>query len=73
MHRALTPAIARALTALRSESKGLEVVQTQVDELLPLKNTLDELQKRVREFRRAINDLLSNDEDMDLIIDLPSR
>ena len=52
--------------------QGLEVVQTQVDELLPLKNKLDELRKRVKEFRRAINDVLNNDEDMDLIIALPS-
>ena len=47
-------------------------MQTQVDELLPLKNKLDELRKRVKEFRRAINDVLNNDEDMDLIIALPS-
>ena len=44
----------------------------QVDELLPLKNKLDELRKRVKEFKRAIIDVLNNDEDMDLIIALPT-
>ena len=52
------------LKGLRAESRGLDVVQTQVDELLPLKNNIDELRKRVKEIRRAITDILNNDEDM---------
>jgi len=60
------------LKGLRSESRGLDLVQTQVDELLPLKNKLDELRKRVKEFKRAINDILNNDEDMLMICQLPT-
>jgi Mg2+ and Co2+ transporter CorA len=62
--RALSPAVASALNGLRAESRGLEVIQTQVDELLPLKNKIDELRKRVKEITRAITDTLNNDEDM---------
>ena len=60
------------MKGLRSESRGLDLVQTQVDELLPLKNKLDDLSKRVKEFKRAINDVLNNDDDMLLICNLPS-
>jgi len=57
--------VATTLNALRIESRGLDLLQqTQVDELLPLKNKLDELRKRVKEIKRAINDILNNDEDM---------
>jgi hypothetical protein len=68
----LAPSISAALKGLRSESRGLDVVQTQADVLLPLKNKLDELRKRVKEFKRAINDVLSNDEDLNMICLLPS-
>jgi len=62
--RMLEPAVASALNDLRAESRGLDVMQTQVDELLPLKNLLDELRKRVKEIKRAINKVLDNDDDM---------
>ena len=62
--RSLSPAVASALNGLRAESRGLDVVQTQVDELLPLKNKLDELRKRVKEIKRAITEVLASDEDM---------
>ena len=62
--RALEPAVASALNGLRAESRGLDVVQTQVDELLPLKNKLDVLRKRVKEIKRAITEVLNNDEDL---------
>lgn len=62
--RALSPAVSSTLNGLRAESRGLDVVQTQVDELLPLKNKLDELRKRIKEVKRAIMDILNNDEDM---------
>jgi len=62
--RSLSPAVSSALNGLRAESRGLEVVQTQVDELLPLKNKLDVLRKRVKEIKRAITEVLNNDEDM---------
>ena len=62
--RSLSPAVASALNSLRAESRGLDVVQTQVDELLPLKNQLDELRKRVKEIKRAITEILASDEDM---------
>lgn len=52
---------------LRAESRGLEVIQTQADELLPLKNKIDELKTRVKEVKRAITDILSNDEDMSMM------
>lgn len=72
--RSLAPAVATTLNGLRAESKSLgldSLQQTQVDELLPLKNKLDELIKRVKEIRRAINDVLNNDEDLALMY-LPS-
>ena len=62
--RTLEPAVASALNGLRAESRGLDVVQTQVDELLPLKNKLDVLRKRVKEIKRAITEVLNNDEDL---------
>lgn len=63
--RALSPAVASTLKALQAESRGLQdVLTTQVDELLPLKNKLDELRKRVKEIKRAMTDVLNNDEDM---------
>lgn len=62
--RMLEPDVASALNDLRAESRGLDVMQTQVDELLPLKNLLDELRKRVKEIKRAINAVLENDDDM---------
>jgi magnesium transporter len=40
------------------------VKTTQFDELLPLKNDIDELSKRVKEVKRAIMDILNNDVDM---------
>jgi magnesium transporter len=52
---------------LRAESRGLAVIQTQADELLPLKNKIDELRKRVKEVKKSISDILSNDEDMNLM------
>jgi magnesium transporter len=65
--RALSPRISSALGALTAESRGLDVVQTQIDELLPLKNEIDELGKRVKEIRRAITEILNNDEDMGMM------
>ncbi len=62
--RALKPAVDSALAGLRAESRGLDAMQTQADELLPLKNKLDVLRKRVGEIRRAIMEILANDEDM---------
>jgi magnesium transporter len=65
--RALSPAVTSALKDLKDESRGLEVMQTQVDTLIPLKNKIDELRKRVKEIKRAINDILENDEDMSMM------
>ena len=65
--RALAPAIKSALQGLQAESRGLDIIQTQVDELLPLKNQLDELKKRVQEIDRAIKEVLDNDEDMSMM------
>eukprot|EP01035_Chromulina_nebulosa_P022485 gene22485-29115_t len=62
--RRLSPSVAAALSALRAQSKGLDVIQTQVDELLPLKNKLDLLCKRVQVVKRAIMEVLNSDEDM---------
>lgn len=62
--RSLRPAVTSALNDLTAESRGLDVVQTQVDELLPLKNKLDVLRKRVKEVKRAIMETLNSDEDM---------
>ena len=65
--RAISPAVASALNGLRAESRGLEVLKTQVDELLPLKNKIDELRKRVKEIKRAITEVLNNDEDLQMM------
>ena len=62
--RTLSPAVDAALKGLRQESLGLNVLRTQVDELLPLKNKIDELRKRVKEIKRAITEVLNNDEDL---------
>lgn len=62
--RSLSPAVASTLDGLRAESRGLDVIITQVDTLLPLKNKIDELKKRVKEIKRAITDVLNNDEDL---------
>jgi hypothetical protein len=57
--RALSPAVTSTLKALQAESRGLQdVITTQVDELLPLKNKLDELRKRVKEIKRAMTDVV---------------
>ena len=72
--RALSPAVASTLKALQAESRGLQdVLTTQVDELLPLKNKLDELRKRVKEIKRAMTDVLNNDEDMAMMYLEPNR
>ena len=51
----------------RAESRGLDLVQRQVDELLPLKNKIDDLRQRAKEIKRAILDILNNDEDMSMM------
>lgn len=58
---------------MRAESRGLAVIQTQADELLPLKNKIDELRKRVKEVKKSISDILSNDEDMNLMYLMPPK
>jgi Mg2+ and Co2+ transporter CorA len=46
----------------------MDLVQTQVDDLLPLKNKIDELLKRVKEIKRAITEVHNSDEDMKMIL-----
>ena len=65
--RELSPQVKSVLNGLRAETRGLDVVQTQVDHLLPLKNNIDELRKRVKEIKRAITDVLNSDEDMSMM------
>lgn len=62
--RQLEPLTITALKDLRAESKGLDAIQTQADELLPVKNILDEYRKRIREIKGAIFDVLNSDDDM---------
>ena len=62
--RELEPLTIAALKDLRAESKGLDAIQTQADELLPVKNILDEYRKRIREIKGAISDVLNSDDDM---------
>lgn len=69
--RALSPTIQGTLKALRAESRGLDLVQRQVDELLPLKNKIDELKKRTKEVKRAITEVLNSDEDMERMFLIP--
>jgi len=63
--RALSPTVEATLKALRAESRGLDLVQRQVDELLPLKDKIDEMKKRTKEVKRAITEVLNSDEDME--------
>ncbi|RYH31703.1 hypothetical protein EON65_02080 [archaeon] len=71
--RGLEPLVASTLNGLRAESRGLDVLQTQADELLPLKNQLDELRKKAREVKRALLEVLQSDEDMALMcLSVPS-
>ena len=65
--RTISPAVDSALNGLRAESLGADVLRTQVDELLPLKNKIDELRKRVKEIKRAITEVLSNDADLQMM------
>jgi magnesium transporter len=60
----LSPAVGSALFGLKNASRGLDVIKTQLDELLPLKSKVAELRKRVKEMKSAINDLLNNDEEI---------
>lgn len=62
--KSLEPAVGSALLDLRGVSRGLDVVQTQVDELLPLKNKIDEFRMRCTGIKQCISDVLNNDEDM---------
>jgi hypothetical protein len=72
---ALSPAVDAVLRGMTTQNRGLEVVQTQVDELLPLKNKLDELNKRINEIKRVITML--DDEDIEMMYlgpaNVPSR
>lgn len=66
----LGPAISRTLRGLRAEASGPpahDALTTQTDELLPLKNRLDELRQRVTEVRRVLTEVLDNDEDMKML------
>jgi Mg2+ and Co2+ transporter CorA len=65
--RSLEPDIAFVLADLRAVSSGLDVIQTQVDKLLPLKNQLDEFRKCCIEIRRCLNDVLHSDEDLEML------
>lgn len=65
--RRLAPLVDSTLKGLRTDSHGLDLVQKQVDELLPLKNQIDELRKRVKEIKRAITEVLNSDEDMKMM------
>lgn len=62
--RVLSPRVTSVLNGLKVDSRGSDVIQTQVDELLPLKNKLDVLCKRVKVIKKSLSDLLENDEDM---------
>ena len=66
--QSVSPNVTATLAALRNDSKGLDILQqTQVDELLPLKNKLDDLRKRLQELKRAIHDVLEDDEALQLM------
>jgi Mg2+ and Co2+ transporter CorA len=69
--RKLSPEISTILGNLHAHSRDLEVKETQVNDLLPLKNQMDELRKRVLEIKRAITEILNADEDLQLMY-LPS-
>jgi hypothetical protein len=61
----IVPAVNSALEGLLSDERGAQhVITARVDELLPLKNKLDALWKRVNTVKKSISDLLDEDEDM---------
>lgn len=68
----ITPAVTTALRHLQAESRGIGVLETQMDALLPLKNRLDELKMRIRDIKRAIDDVLEDDDHMIMINSLQS-
>jgi hypothetical protein len=61
VHR-LETSILSALADLRDSSKGLNVLQMQIDILLPLKNQFNDLDKRCAEIKQCLNDILDDDE-----------
>jgi magnesium transporter len=63
----LEPDVSFVLSDLRSISRGLDVVQTQVDKLLPLKNQLDEFQNGCQEIRRCFHDILHSDDELAML------
>ena len=66
--RSLASKIANTLLGFQEPSRGFQdVIIRRVDELLPLKNSLDELRKRVKDLKRALTDTVNSDDDLRLM------
>lgn len=66
--RGLSTKIANTLLGFQAPTRGFQdVIIKRVDELLPLKNSLDELRKRVKDLKRALTDTLNSDDDLKLM------
>lgn len=66
--RSLASNIENTLQGFQAQTKGFQdVIIRRVDELLPLKNSLDELRKRVKDLKRALTDTLNSDDDLKMM------
>jgi magnesium transporter len=63
----ISPHIARILGDLKFRHGTLSSFPKLLDELLPLRNDLSELHYTVQELRKAMNDVLLSDEDMEMM------
>ncbi|EME29229.1 magnesium transporter CorA-like family protein (MRS2-7) isoform 1 [Galdieria sulphuraria] len=62
--RTLVPAVENVLDTLSSNDTGADTVRSCLDRLLPLQNSLNEFEVKIREAHTALNDVLRSDEDM---------
>ncbi|GJQ15684.1 hypothetical protein GpartN1_g7475.t1 [Galdieria partita] len=62
--RTLVPAVENVLDTLSSNDTGADTVRLCLDRLLPLQNSLNEFEVKIREAHTALNDVLRSDEDM---------
>lgn len=62
--RTLVPAVENVLDTLSSNETGADSVRICLDRLLPLQNSLNEFDVKIREAHAALNEVLRNDEDM---------
>eukprot|EP00871_Galdieria_phlegrea_P003219 jgi/Galph1/3899/GphlegSOOS_G2572.1 len=62
--RTLVPALENVLDTLSTNEAGTDTVRRCLDRLLPLQNSLNDFEVKIREVHSALNDVLRSDEDM---------